>query len=210
MNAQWYNTGLVTGWSWVRIMLPAFTMRQSLGLPCSYQGLVQEAVDDGVEGSAVVYKRDHCLIPDPKHGIHQQSQQQNVIATAASVSTETSLCLGQPRLNSISHAVQNQHGQQLIAVAHYSNCSVSDKVVPRALLVRHHTSSAFKGWWDDLGLLHQAYDSEELLFCGRRATIHLYGDTVIARRLVVVQHSQACLQFFLRNISVIVVVSCYR
>ena len=30
------------------------------------------------------------------------------------------------------------------------------------------------------------------------------------RRLVVVQHSQACLQFFLRNVSVVVVVSYYH
>ena len=82
---------------------------------------------DGVEGSAVVDKRDHRLLPGPKHGIHQQSQQKNVVATAT-FSTETSLCLGQPRLNSISHAVQNQHGQQLIAVAHESNCSVIAKV----------------------------------------------------------------------------------
>ena len=58
-------------------------------------------------------------------------------------STETSLCLGQPRLNSISHAVQNQHGQQLIAVAHQSNCSVIAKVVPRAVkLVKRQASAA--------------------------------------------------------------------
>ena len=38
-------------------------------------------------------------------------------------------CPGQLRLNSIPHAVQHQHGQQLIDVAHYSNCSVIAKVV---------------------------------------------------------------------------------
>ena len=163
---------------------------------------------DGVEGSAVVDKRDHRLLPGPKHGIHQQSQQQNVVTTTA-FSTETSLCLGQPRLNSISHVVQNQHGQQLIAVAHQSNCSVIAKVVPRALLVKHHKCSAYKGWWDHLGFPYQAHDSKELLLCGGRATIRLYRDTVTTRRLVVVQHPQASLQFFLCDLSV-VVVSCYR
>ena len=62
----------------------------------------------------------------------------------------------------------------------------------------------------NLCLPHQAQYSEELLLCGWLSTIRLYGDTVPARRLVVVQHSQACLQFFLRNLSVVVVVSCYR
>ena len=64
-------------------------------------------------------------------------------------------CLGQPRLNSIPHAVQHQHGQQLIAVAHESNCSVITKVVPRAFLVKHHKSSAYKGWWNHLCLPHR-------------------------------------------------------
>ena len=145
---------------------------------------------DGVEGSAVVYKRDHCLLLGPKHGIHQQSQQQNVVTTTA-FSTETSMCLGQPRLDSIPHAVQHQHGQQLIAVAHESNCSVIAKVVPRAFLVKHHENSAYKGWWDHLGFPRQTHDSEELLLCGGRVTIRLYGDTVTARRLVVMQLSQA-------------------
>ena len=136
----------------------------------SCQRLVQEAVADGVEGSTVVYKRDHRLLPGPKHGIHQQSQQQNVVTTTA-FSTETSLCLGQPRLNSIPHAVQHQHGQQLIAVAHESTCSVITKVVPRALLVKHHESPTYKGWWNHLSLPHQAHDSEELLLCGCRAAL---------------------------------------
>ena len=46
------------------------------GFPTPH-GALGGVVADGIEGSAVVYKRDHSLLPGPKHAIHQQSQQLN-------------------------------------------------------------------------------------------------------------------------------------
>ena len=92
----------------------------------SCQGLVHGAVADGVEGSAVVYKR---------------------------------------------------HPSAVSAAERCRDSRILDGNQP-----------VFR-----LGATHQAHDSEERLTCGGRVTIRLYGDTVTARRLVVVQHSQACL-----------------
>ena len=150
---------------------------------------------DGIEDSAVVDKRDHRLLPGPKHGIHQQSQQQNVVAIAA-FSTEISLCLSQPRLDSILHAMQNQHGQPKFSAG--PSCTASQKFDVQGLLgsLRFATSGARYG--------------RAPAFLGASHDMPLWGYRHSLAPCCRAALAGACLQFFLRNVSVVVVVSCYR
>ena len=148
----------------------------------------------GVEGSAVVDRRDHCLLPGPAEARHPS-------AVAAAERCHDSRVLDGNQLVSRPAATQ-QHlacGAEPAWITAYI-CGTSVKLLGNCQSWQaslscnaSHKCSAYKGWWDHLGFPHQAHDSKELLLCGGRATIRLYRDTVTARRLVVMQHSQACL-----------------